>query len=288
MKRDGNINGNEELEKIAAFGQYLYREERSANTIAKYCRDVRGFLIWAAEAPISRELVLSYKQQLIERYAAASVNSMLAAINHYLCWQGREDCRVKPLRIQRDLFVQREQELSEQEYIRLVQTARRQQNQKLALLLQTICATGIRVSELAYITVEAVRSGHTSVRCKGKQRMIFLPKKLCTILQQYIGQQGLKQGPVFCTRTGLPLDRSNIWRAMKDLSSQAGVIGGKVFPHNLRHLFARTYYQLEKDIVKLADLLGHSSINTTRIYTMETFDNHVRQMNRMQLVVSEI
>lgn len=272
--------------QLADFKQYLQEQEKSKNTIEKYLRDVGNFLVFAGDIPLEKSIVLSYKEYLVEQYAPASVNSMLAAVNSFLTWMEHPEWKVKPLKIQRDLFSKPEGELTQKEYDRLVRTAQKGRNPVHALLLQTICATGIRVSELQYITYSALCSGRTTVACKGKRRTIFIPKDLCKLLKQHCTQLGIKKGPVFITKNGKPLDRSNIWKMLKSLCKEAKVAANKVFPHNLRHLFARTYYKLEKDLGRLADILGHTSINTTRIYTMETGKTHARQIDRMKLVVS--
>ena len=274
-------------EQVQEFKTYLYRQERSANTIMKYVRDLRAFLGFLAEKPITKELLLEWKSSLTASYAPTSVNSMLAAVNTFLDWLDLPELKVKPLKIQREIFANPERELTQEEYARLVEAADREHNRRLSLLLQTICATGIRVSELRYITVASLKTGHALVDCKGKTRTVLLPAELCRILRQYCKEQDIVSGVIFRTRNGRPLDRTNIWRDMKALCKSAGVQPGKVFPHNLRHLFARTYYQLEKDISKLADLLGHANITTTRIYTMESGREHVKQLNRMGLVFTE-
>lgn len=272
------------LEMMKDYEEYLRREERSVNTIAKYARDLRAFFSFTAGNLLDKELVIQWKEKLTGIYAPASVNSMLAAVNGFLDWRGMPQCKVKPLKIQKAIFARPEKELSREEYLRLLRAARERQGQRLPLLLQTICSTGIRVSELCFITVEAVRVGRAQVNCKGKMRTVFLTKELCRVLCRYCREQMLETGPVFCTRNGKALDRSNIWREMKALCLEAGVDQGKVFPHNLRHLFARTYYSLEKDISRLADILGHTNVNTTRIYTMESGREHAKQMERMHLV----
>lgn len=230
--------------------------------------------------------LIRWKKQLTDKYAAATVNTILAAINGFLKFAGWSDIIVKLLKIQRSSFTDGNRDLSREDYIRLVQTAEEQGNQRLALILQTICATGIRVSELKFITVEAVRTGRAEIVNKGKRRPVFLPGKLCKILKTYSQKQKITAGAVFVTKSGKALDRSNIWRDMKALCESAGVEPGKVFPHNLRHLFARTYYTLEKDLSRLADILGHSSISTTRIYTAESGIVHARQMERMGLILT--
>mgnify|MGYP000315848942 FL=1 len=219
-------------------------------------------------------------------YRLESVNAMLAAVNRFLTFLGRNDLRLRPLKIQRALFLPADKELTRAEYIRLVRAAQSRDNQRLALVLQTICATGIRVSELRFITAEAVQTGRAEVVNKGKRRAVFLPEKLRHLLKGYLRAQKITAGAVFLSRRGNPLDRSNIWRDMKALCQRAGVAPGKVFPHNLRHLFARTYYALEKDLSRLADILGHSNVTTTRIYTAESGAVHARQIGRLNLVVT--
>lgn len=264
---------------------YLHREERSTNTIAKYVRDMRAFFSFAAGVEVKKETILEWKQHLIESYAPASVNSMLAAVNSFLDWSDLPGLKVKPLKIQREIYSRPEKELTKDEYHRLVEAADRENNRRLSLVLQTICATGIRVSELKFITVEAVQSGRAVVDCKGKSRTVFLSVDLNRALRSYCREEGIEGSVIFRTRTGKPLDRSNIWKDMKALCESAGVEPGKVFPHNLRHLFARTFYSLEKDLSRLADLLGHSNVTTTRIYTMESGWEHAKQLDRMGLVL---
>lgn len=272
---------------IEEYMDHLRHEERSENTIKKYIHDMRMFLEFLDGRNVDKGVTRAWKESLQKRYATSSVNSMLAAVNHFFEWQGWLDCKVKFIKTQRQLFEKQERELSQEEYVRLVKTAENQ-NHRLSMVIQTICATGIRVSELPFITVESVAKGSALVDCKGKQRQVFLPSRLCGMLKTYISQEQIKRGSIFLTKTGNPLDRSNIWREMKKLCENAGVDSEKVFPHNLRHLFARTYYELEKDISRLADLLGHSSINTTRIYTLESGKQHVKQLERMKLVVTGI
>lgn len=265
---------------------YLWEQERAEQTIQKYQHDLRVLYEWLEGRAISKAMLIRWKEELMERYAAVSVNTMLAAVNGFLQFMGWGEMRVKALRIQRELFREEERELNREEYIRLVRAARQEGSERLALVLQTICATGIRVSELRFITVEAVRTGRAKIRNKGKLRTVFLPGKLCGLLKNYLRKEGYTEGAVFVTRTGKPLDRSNIWRDMKRLCEKAEVEPGKVFPHNLRHLFARIYYSIEKDISRLADILGHSDIGTTRIYIMESGQTHARQVEQMGLVIT--
>lgn len=275
------------LFKISEYAIYLRSEERSENTVTKYVRDLRAFFSFLGCGEISKEAVLAWKDALTKGYAPASVNSMLAAVNSFFEWMNLTQFKVKPLKIQREIFIQPEKELTKQEYNRLVRAAQAKHNERLALLLQTICATGIRVSELRFITAEAVRTGRATVDCKGKTRTVFLTKELCKALTRYCRAQNITDGLVFRTAGGTPLDRCNIWRDMKKLCESAGVERSKVFPHNLRHLFARIYYTLEKDLSRLADLLGHTSVTTTRIYTMESGTEHIKQLERMGLVLGK-
>lgn len=269
---------------LDVFRNWLESQEKSSATIWKYLRDVAAFRDFASTLPADRETVLAYKAHLVEQgYAPASINSMLAAINSYLDFAGCPGAKVKYLRMQKKTYSAAEKELTRAEYLRLL-TASKNQPQ-LNLLLQTICGTGIRVSELKYFTVEAARRGEIAIRCKGKNRSILMPEKLRRLLLDFARSHDIRSGAIFCTRTGKPLDRSNIWKRMKSLCSQAGVAPQKVFPHNLRKLFARTFYGIEKDIAKLADILGHSSIETTRIYIMTTGLEHRKQLERMHLIV---
>lgn len=272
-------------DQLTQFRALLKNEEKSAATLNKYLRDIQRFALWLGDTPLERDAMLDYKADLMRHYAAGSVNSILAALNRFLRMIAREDCRVHRLRIQYQAYSPEEREITAQEYADLVRTARETGRARLALVLQTICATGIRVSELSAITVEAAHKGVAVVRCKGKLRRVLLPSRLQSKLLRYARRRRIAYGPVFVTRTGQPLDRSNIWREMKSLCRDAGVESGKVFPHNLRHLFARSFYRLERDLAKLADLLGHSSINTTRIYVRTTSAEHRKYLEQMQLVL---
>ena len=271
--------------EIAEFKNHLTLEERSAATIEKYIRDVSAFAVYAQEAAITKETVIGYKKHLLERYAVRSVNAMLAGLNGFFVFHGWHDLKVKTLKLQQQVYCPEEKELTKQEYARLCRTAERRKNQRLSLILQTICGTGIRVSELRYITVEAAKQGEAVVNCKAKTRTVFLVKALRQKLLRYAAEQGVESGMIFVTRTGKPIDRTNIWREMKSLCQEAGINPEKVFPHNLRHLFARVFYGIEKDIAKLADILGHSSIDTTRIYIISTGTEHRRRMENMHLVL---
>lgn len=271
--------------KIAEFKKHLVLGERSAATVEKYIRDVSAFSAYAWEAEITKETVINYKKHLQERYAVRSINSMLASLNSFFAFLGWHDLKVKTLKLQQQVYYPEEKELTRREYTRLCRAAERRHNQRLCLILQTICGTGIRVSELRYITVEAAKHGEAVVNCKAKTRTVFLVKALRQKLLRYAAEQGIKSGMIFVTRTGKPINRTNIWREMKSLCQEAGVNPEKVFPHNLRHLFARVFYGIEKDIAKLADILGHSSINTTRIYIISTGTEHRKQMENMQLTL---
>ena len=270
---------------IDDFKQNLYEEERSAATVEKYLRDIRKFAEYAKGAPIDKKMTLSYKEELSSEYAASSANSMIAALNALLRFAGWGDCCVKQLKIQHKAYCSEDEELTRSEYERLVKTANVLGKHRLELILQTICGTGIRISELKFITVEALERGEAYVNCKGKHRVIFIVPELKRKLRQYVKKTGVKEGSIFITKSGKPVNRSNIWREMKNLCRQANVEPGKVFPHNLRHLFARIFYGLEKDIAKLADVLGHASIDTTRIYITTTGIEHRRKMEMMKLII---
>ncbi len=269
-------------ENVTQFRDYLINEEKSNETITKYLRDVSAFLRWIGNREITKSAVLSYKTEILEKYAPKSVNSMLASLNVFLKFIKKFDCTVKSIKLQRQMFS--DKELTKAEYERLLIAAEKKKNKRLYYLMQSICSTGIRVSEHKYITAEAVEKGSVQINLKGKMRVVILPKTLCKMLKKYIKEENIKSGSVFITKNGKPLDRSNIWNDMKKLCESAGVDKEKVFPHNLRHLFARTYYSLQKDISRLADILGHTSINTTRIYTIESGEVHRRQIERMNLL----
>ncbi len=271
-------------QQLEAFQDSLLREEKSPATVEKYLRDAGAFLAWCEGKDITKENTVAYKHFLQEKgYAIRSINSMLASVNSLLDFLGRGDCKVKNLRCQRRTYCTEDMELTKAEYMRLLEASRRQE--QLNLVIQTICGTGIRVSELRYFTVEAIRRGEITVQCKSKTRTILIPGKLKKQLLNYAAKKNIQSGAVFITRNGRPLDRSNIWAQMKGLCKAAGVKPSKVFPHNLRKLFARTFYRIEKDIAKLADILGHSSIDTTRIYIMTTCSEHRRKIDRLGLVV---
>ena len=270
--------------QIQAFYKHLVCEEKSTATLEKYLRDVRAFCVFMGDRPVTKESVVAYKKQLQQRgYALRSINSMLASVNSLLGFLGWQDCRVKFLKQQKQVFCPEEKELSKGEYLRLLEAAGK--DRQLYLVMQTICSTGIRVSELRHFTLEQVRRGEITVDCKGKRRTILLPGKLRKLLLKYAEEEKIRSGLIFVNRNGNPLSRGSIWARMKALCRTAGVNPKKVFPHNLRKLFARTFYGIEKDIAKLADILGHSSIDTTRIYIMTTGMEHRRKIEKLGLVL---
>lgn len=268
---------------IEDYKNRLISDEKGALTIDKYIRDIRKFYCYCRGVQIEKIVVIQYKENLLEKYMPSSVNSMLAALNGFFEFLGWWDVRVKQVKVQRQMFCSEESELSREEYFRLVEAAKKSGRVRISMALQTICGTGIRVSELNYITISAVKAGKAVVNCKGKTRIILIPRQIQLMLTIFATKQGIKQGPIFVTRGGKPLDRSNIWREMKKLCQFADVSPQKVFPHNLRHLFARSYYQIEKDIAKLADILGHSNINTTRIYTVSSGKEQMQQIELLEL-----
>ena len=272
-------------ECLEEFKAYLETEERSAATVEKYIRDVKRFVDYISAKKLCKQSVLEYKSMLGNAYAVASANSMIAATNCFLRFCGWHELCVKQFKMQRKVYCSEEKELTRAEYLRLLDAANKKRNERLNLIIQTICSTGIRVSELEYITVEAVERGEAVVNCKGKNRRIFIVPELRKKLIRYTKEQRIKGGRVFVTRNGKPISRNNVWREMKSLCKEANVSPSKVFPHNLRHLFARTFYGIEKDIAKLADILGHASINTTRIYIVTTGAEHKRKMEHMRLII---
>lgn len=274
-----------QMKRLEGYIHELCAQERATATIQKYVHDVREFLNWCGRQCIdslSKEQVIRWRQEQEENKAPATVNAAVAAVNGFLRFIGRDECCVRPLKVQRALYRERRLELSREEYFRLLRTAERTSEQT-ACMLETICATGIRVSELRYVTVQAIRKGMATVRNKGKCRTILLPERLRSRLFQYCRACGLTSGPVFIGRHGQPISRYAIWRRMKQLCAAARVIPGKVFPHNLRHLFAVRFYQLQHDLEHLADILGHSNVNTTRIYTKLSGEEHRRQMDALML-----
>ena len=274
-----------EKKKLNEFASYLRDEERSEATIEKYLRDVGCFAKFAGGTEISKQTVLEYKNKLGADYAVASANSMIAALNTFFRFCGWNNLCIKQFKMQRQAYCSEDKELTREEYLRLLGAAENKKNRRLKLIIQTICGTGIRVSELQYITVEAVHRGEAIVNCKGKKRRIFIVCELRKKLLRYVKENKIVSGAVFITKNGKPISRNSIWKDMKALCKTADVAPSKVFPHNLRHLFARTFYVIEKDIAKLADILGHSNINTTRIYIVETGEEHRRKMENMRLII---
>ncbi len=272
---------------LRSFEMYLHERERSEATIEKYMRSVRGLLAFSKEwGGLVKETVIAYKRKLGESgYAVASVNAAIAGINCYLKHIGRQDCCVRQLKMQRQIYRPQERELTKQEYLRLLQTAKRQDKPRLYMILQTIAGTGIRISELKFFTVEAARVGKVVVSCKNKNRVVLIPQKLRTALLEYVKKVGIMRGMIFVTRGGRAVDRGNVWAQMKALCAAARVQESKVFPHNLRKLFAAVFYSMDKDIAKLADVLGHSSVNTTRIYIATSGREHLKRLDSLGLVV---
>lgn len=271
---------------ISDFKFFLQSEEKSKNTIEKYIRDVKSFAAYAGDTEIIKETVIAYKNELIsKKYAVRSINSMLSSLNSLFAFLGWQDLKVKSVKLQRQIYRCEEKELTKAEYARLVNAANQKGDERLRLIIQTICGTGIRVSELRFITAEAVQHGKATVSLKGKTRSVFIVRELQKRLLKFIDEKGIVSGSIFLTRTGKPIDRTNIWREMKGLCRQANVNPEKVFPHNLRHLFARTFYSIEKDIAALADILGHSNIDTTRLYIISTGTEHRKKMENMHLII---
>lgn len=270
---------------VNKFAVYLRDEERAAATIEKYVRDVKEFICWLNGGSVTKEAVISWRNSLLDRgRAPGTVNAKLSALNSLFRFFGWNECRVKFLKIQRKVFRENDRELTKKEYQQLLKTAYKTGKERLALLMEAICSTGIRVSEVKYITVEAVQRGQAAVNLKGKIRVIILPEKLCSKLQRYAEKQKIALGEIFIAESGKSLSRKQIWREMKTLCQKAGVESTKVFPHNLRHLFATVFYQACRDIVKVADVLGHSSIETTRIYLLTAGEEHARCLERLELI----
>lgn len=271
--------------QLQQFRQFMLEEEKSTATITKYMHDIHYFMEFADGKTLDKALVLEYKGHLSEQYATSSANSMLAALNSFFKFIERYDCCVKRFKTQKQIFCSEERELTRRDYEQLIRTAEKSGNTRLAMIIETIGSTGIRVSELPYLTVESLQCGQVNVSCKGKSRRVLLVRKLCKKLLRYAERLSIISGPVFITKSGTPVDRHTIWKQMKLLCGAAGVSEKKVFPHNLRHLFAKCFYEMEKDIVKLADILGHSNIDTTRIYTVTAGNEHRRKLEQMRMVL---
>lgn len=273
-------------EHIQEFENWMLQEEKSRATIEKYLRDLRRFYDYLPqEKQVTKAQVIAYKNSLQKNYAVVSVNSMLAALNCFFKMTGWHDCAVKTIRVQKNVFRATEREITKNDYYHLLEAAEKKGNKRLSLLMQTLCSTGIRISELEYVTVECLKLRRAVVHLKGKTRAILLPKELCRKLKSYAAERGITKGCIFIIRNGKPMDRSNVLHDMKKLCKSAGVDAEKIFPHNLRHLFAVTYYEEERDLTHLADILGHSSVNTTRIYTMSSGEQESRQIEKLKLVL---
>lgn len=270
---------------LLAFKSFLISGEKEKLTVEKYMRDIKKFREFAGEREIEKSVILKYKEEIGKSYAVSSANSMIASVNSFMRFAGWEELCVKQFRMQKQMFCRANRELSREEYIRLITAAKSKGNERLNLILQTICATGIRVSELRFVTVEAVKKGEAAVQMKSKTRVIFFVRKLRAMILEYAARKKIESGCIFVTKSGKVINRTEVWRDMKGLCRQAGVAEEKVYPHNLRHLFARTFYKIEKDIAKLADILGHSSINTTRIYIVTTVEEHKKKMEEMRLII---
>lgn len=271
-------------ENILKFEKWLICEEKSKNTVKKYVRDVEFFVRWLGKGKMTKSTALEYKKILLKKYPPKSANSIISSLNSFFCFMGKKNICLKTLKIHQQIFSDTKKELTKYEYEKLLNVAKKRKNKKIFYVMQTLCSTGIRISELEFITVLSLKSRCAHIDCKGKMRTVFLPKKLCKILKKYVSENNIKSGSVFVTKNGKPLDRSYVWKILKSLCDEAGVSKEKVFPHNFRHLFARTYYSKQKDIVRLADILGHSSVNTTRIYTMEDGTVHKKQIEKLGLL----
>ena len=270
---------------IEEFKNHLISDEKSESTVSRYVRDVTSYITWLDGREMSKELMIQYKAELVDKYEPASVNTMLASLNAYFDFIGHSEYKVRNLKLQRGSYIEPKRELTKAEYELLLKTAYDLGKHRIYYIMQTICSCGIRVSELKFITVEALKKGVAYISKKGKSRRVYIPDTLSKLLKPYILLKKIKSGSIFVTRTGKPIDRSNIWADMKKLCEKAGVLKSKVFPHNLRHLFARTYYKMHQDVIRLADILGHSSVNTTRIYTAESGDIHYKRIQILGLVL---
>lgn len=268
---------------IEEFVNYLEETEKSKHTIEKYRRDVQFFYLFLNDRNLDKKIVIKYKEHLMNRYAPRSVNSMLTALNSFFSFIGRFELKTKMIKIQKKIFLEETKHLTKEEYKKLVEASKN--DMRMQLIIETLCSTGMRVSELKYVTVENYEKGIINVYNKGKQRTVFVPKKLIKKIRIYVHTKHIKKGMIFITKSGKGIDRIAIWRKMKKICTKANVYAGKVFPHNLRHLYAKTYYCIKKDLSKLADLLGHSSIDTTRIYVMDECSKHLKDIEHMKLVI---
>lgn len=280
------------MERICAFRDYLIQEEKSILTVQKYIRDIEKFLDCLKkrqikEEEITKEIVIEFKETLVANYKPSSVNSMLAALNRYLEYIHKPECKVKRIRIQKQLFIYEERNMTRNDYKKLINMAGEKGKYRLQIIMETLCGTGVRVSELEHFTVENVQNGRIWVQNKGKNRMILMPQVLKQNLLLYIRKMKIKSGYIFVTKSGRCINRSNLWKEIQLICKEAGVSTQKGFPHNFRHLFAKVFYSIQKDVVKLADLLGHNSLETTRIYTASSCDEYVKQLELMKLVTRE-
>ena len=272
-------------EQLASFRAYLQDEERSEATVEKYLCEVTQFAAWLNDTEVTKSAVAEWKEHLLTSgYEPSTVNGKLTALDRFFDFMGWPDCKVKHLKLQRRLFRDDSRELTKAEYERLIATAEEMGKERLSLLMEAICGTGIRVSEVQYLTIEAAQQGKVEIYLKGKVRTSLIPGKLCKKLLKYAKKHKIASGEIFLTRGGKSLSRKQIWAEMKALCKKAGVAPSKVFPHNLRHLFARTFYRVCRDVAKLADVLGHSSIETTRIYLISTGAEHAKTMDMLRLV----
>lgn len=274
------------LEMLESYREHLYREERAPATIEKYVRDTRSFVLFLNGRPVCKERAIEWRDLLLDNgRTPVTVNAKLSALNGLFHFLGWENCRIRFLKIQRRIFRERSKELTREEYLRLLETAQNAGQERLELLMEAICSTGIRVSEVRYLTVEAAQMGQAVIQLKGKIRTILLPRKLCRKLLKFAKKQEVAVGEIFLSKGGKSLSRKLIWQEMKRLCAKAGVEPSKVFPHNLRHLFATAFYQICRDIVKLADVLGHSSVETTRLYLLTTGAEHARYLEQLRLMI---
>lgn len=270
-------------ESLNLYEQFLIEEEKASATISKYIRDIKAFYVWLEDKELAKENLKEYKAWLLEHFKISSANSMIISLNLYFRYCGYSELHLKTFKVQKKMFIEKDLELSKEEYFKLLEAAGK--GSRLQAVMETIAATGIRVSELKFITVESIYCGQAEIDNKGKHRVVMLPSKLTVKLRRYIKKHGIKAGSIFVTRTGKPLDRSNIWSAMKNLCEKTGISKEKVFPHNLRHLFARAFYAIKKDITRLADILGHNSIETTRLYILSSGKEHRKQIEVMNLLL---
>lgn len=275
---------------IQLFREQMYAEEKKPGTIECYLHGIRFFAQYIEDKEaITKNTIIEYKHYLKDlNYKEATANVMLSALNHFLELNGYSSCKVKLFKKQKSSFRPSNKELSKTEFLKALDVARKEKNWRLFLLILTLGSTGIRVSELKYIKVEDLKRGFSYVENKGKSRCVVLPKALCIELKSYLQKKGIRSGAIFVTKNGRAIDRRNILRDLKNLANKAGISKDKMFPHNLRHLFAVSFFEKYKDISMLADILGHSNINTTRIYTMQSCERQSEMIEKMGLVAHYI